>query len=40
MGDDETAQGVLNAAQIAAHPRLQGIVAGTNDLIRELGVFC
>ena len=33
----ETAQGVLNAAQIAAHPRLQGIVAGTNDLIHELG---
>ena len=33
----ETAQGVLNAAQIAAHPRLQGIVAGTNDLIYELG---
>ena len=33
----ETAQGVLNAAQIAAHPRLQGIVAGTNDLIPELG---
>ena len=33
----ETAQGVLNATQIAAHPRLQGIVAGTNDLIHELG---
>ncbi len=33
----ETAQGVLNAAQIAAHPRLQGIVAGTNDLFHELG---
>ena len=33
----ETARGCLNAAGIAAHPRLQGIVMGTNDLARELG---
>ena len=33
----ETAAGVLNAAAIAAHPRLQGMVMGTNDLARELG---
>lgn len=32
----ETAQGVLNAAEIAAHPRLAGIVMGTNDLVKEL----
>lgn len=32
----ETAEGVLNAAAIAAHPRLQGLVMGTNDLAREL----
>lgn len=33
----ETAAGVLNAAAIAAHPRLEGMVMGTNDLARELG---
>lgn len=33
----ETALGMLNAAQIAAHPALQGMVMGTNDLARELG---
>jgi (3S)-malyl-CoA thioesterase len=34
----ETARGCVNAAAIAAHPRLQGMVMGTNDLARELGV--
>lgn len=33
----ETAAGMLNAAAIAAHPRLSGLVMGTNDLARELG---
>lgn len=33
----ETALGMLNAAQIAAHPALQGMVMGTNDLAKELG---
>ncbi len=33
----ETAAGMLNAAEIAAHPRLTGMVVGTNDLARELG---
>ena len=33
----ETAAGTLNAAEIAAHPRLTGMVMGTNDLARELG---
>lgn len=33
----ETPLGVLNAAAIAAHPRLQGFVAGTNDLAKDLG---
>lgn len=33
----ETAEGMLNAAQIAAHPRLAGMVMGTNDLAKELG---
>ncbi len=32
----ETALGMLNAAAIAAHPRLQGMVMGTNDLAKEL----
>ena len=32
----ETPLGMLNAAQIAAHPRLQGMVMGTNDLAKEL----
>jgi len=34
----ETPQGVLNAAAIAGgHPRLKGLVLGTNDLVKELG---
>jgi len=33
----ETAPSVLNAKQIAAHPRLKGMVMGTNDLVKELG---
>ena len=33
----ETAVGMLNAAEIAAHPRLRGLVMGTNDLAKELG---
>ena len=33
----ETALGMLNAPAIAAHPRLQGMVMGTNDLAKELG---
>ncbi|MDP1667456.1 HpcH/HpaI aldolase/citrate lyase family protein [Phaeovulum sp.] len=33
----ETALGMLNAAEIAAHPRLCGMVMGTNDLAKELG---
>ncbi|MEJ2035759.1 MAG: CoA ester lyase, partial [Maritimibacter sp.] len=33
----ETAQGVLNAREIAAHPRLAGMVMGTNDLVKEFG---
>ena len=33
----ETCRGVLNAAEIAAHPRLSGFVMGTNDLAKELG---
>jgi len=32
----ETPIGMLNAAQIAAHPKLQGMVMGTNDLAKEL----
>lgn len=32
----ETPLGVLNAAEIAAHPQLTGFVAGTNDLAKEL----
>ncbi|MEC8575641.1 MAG: CoA ester lyase [Pseudomonadota bacterium] len=34
----ETPQGMLNAAAIAAHPLLQGMVMGTNDLAKELQV--
>ncbi len=34
----ESPQGVLNAAAIAAHPRLQGFVMGTNDLAKDLGM--
>ena len=33
----ETARGVLNAAAIAGHDRVAGLVIGTNDLARELG---
>ncbi|WP_108501248.1 HpcH/HpaI aldolase/citrate lyase family protein [Paracoccus indicus] len=33
----ETPLGMLNAAAIAAHPRLQGMVMGTNDLAKDLG---
>ena len=32
----ETPLGVLNAAEIAAHPRLHGMVMGTNDLAKDL----
>ncbi len=32
----ETPQGVLNAARIAAHPRMAGFVLGTNDLAKDL----
>jgi len=32
----ETPKGMLNAAEIAAHPRMQGFVMGTNDLAKEL----
>lgn len=32
----ETPLGVLNALEIASHPRLTGFVAGTNDLAKEL----
>ena len=33
----ETPGGCLNAAAIAAHPKLQGFVMGTNDLAKDLG---
>lgn len=33
----ETAAGMLNAGAIAGHPRLRGMVMGTNDLAKELG---
>ncbi|WP_376874754.1 HpcH/HpaI aldolase/citrate lyase family protein [Albirhodobacter sp. R86504] len=33
----ETAFGMINAPAIAAHPRLTGMVMGTNDLAKELG---
>lgn len=32
----ETPRGMMNAGEIAAHPRLQGMVMGTNDLAKEL----
>ncbi len=32
----ETPLGMLNAAEIAAHPRLKGMVMGTNDLAKDL----
>jgi len=34
----ETPLGILRAADIAAHPRLAGIVMGTNDLAKDLGL--
>jgi (3S)-malyl-CoA thioesterase len=34
----ETPRGMLNAASIAAHPMLKGMVMGTNDLAKELQV--
>ncbi|SEF40993.1 (3S)-malyl-CoA thioesterase [Jhaorihella thermophila] len=34
----ETPRGMLNAAEIAAHPLLTGMVMGTNDLAKELQV--
>lgn len=33
----ESCAGMLNAASIAAHPALKGMVMGTNDLAKELG---
>ena len=33
----ETPRGCLNAAAIAAHPRLTGFVMGTNDLAKDMG---
>jgi (3S)-malyl-CoA thioesterase len=33
----ETPRGILNAERIAAHPALEGVVIGTNDLAKELG---
>ncbi len=33
----ETPLGILNAAAIAAHPRLEGFVMGTNDLAKDIG---
>ncbi|SPF77825.1 HpcH/HpaI aldolase/citrate lyase family protein [Pseudoprimorskyibacter insulae] len=32
----ETPRGIMNAAAIAAHPRMAGFVMGTNDLAKEL----
>lgn len=32
----ETPQGILNAAAIAAHPRIAGFILGTNDLAKDL----
>ena len=33
----ETPMAMLNAQEIAAHPRLTGLVMGTNDLAKDLG---
>ena len=33
----ETPAAMLNAAEIAAHPRLEGMVMGTNDLAKDIG---
>jgi (3S)-malyl-CoA thioesterase len=32
----ETPRGMLNAAEIAAHPKMAGMVMGTNDLAKDL----
>ena len=32
----ETPLGILNAAEIAAHPKIEGFVIGTNDLAKDL----
>jgi (3S)-malyl-CoA thioesterase len=32
----ETPLGILNAASIAAHPQVQGLIVGTNDLLKDL----
>jgi len=32
----ETTHGIWNAMEVAAHPQVQGFVAGTNDLAKEL----
>ncbi len=32
----ETPEGILNAASIAAHPQIAGLVMGTNDLAKDL----
>ncbi|MCL4136263.1 UNVERIFIED_CONTAM: hypothetical protein GTU68_047600 [Idotea baltica] len=33
----ESPLGILNALEIAAHPRIEGFVMGTNDLAKDLG---
>ncbi|WP_372804129.1 HpcH/HpaI aldolase/citrate lyase family protein [Loktanella salsilacus] len=33
----ETPLGILNAQTIAAHPRLEGFIIGTNDLAKDMG---
>lgn len=33
----ETPAAFMNACEIASHPRIQGLVMGTNDLIKDLG---
>ncbi|PTX57167.1 (3S)-malyl-CoA thioesterase [Litoreibacter ponti] len=33
----ETPRGILNAAQLAAAPKMEGFVMGTNDLAKDLG---
>ncbi len=35
----ETPEGILNAATIAAHPNVVGLVAGTNDLANDLRII-
>lgn len=35
----ETPLGVLNASEIAAHPRIEALVVGTNDLAKDLNVL-